>query len=382
MRRRKVAAYVLVGTLALPCALFSGCSCLEIPLGVETDELGLERSTFFETDDIGLVTDIVIGDFTANDGEEVAIAGSHGAVITDMAGKPLHQVSFVSPGPYYYVLRTGAQSLPQYAAIITIEQDVCGDEECPPLKALRIVGQDGATQFETPVHTYYERRAPGRSADYVGDDDVDELITATDTGVQVLSQGGEVVWESEPLWEGAVPYAIQDAYALFDPSKQMAAIIAIRIGDDAYDENGNVLIESSNGYWPVFVTGLPGEEPESQGLLDFRAYSNAQLIRLNGDVVRTLEWPDGLQSFGRGVGVRLSDDGPALYAVNTDFHDPFGGGRSSFIIFDEAGAVVYRETIAGASGGIAAFAKDDTGNTQRLLVGADGVVFEYELSQE
>ncbi len=101
------------------------------------------------------------------------------------------------------------------------------------------------------------------------------------------------------------------------------------------------------------------------------------LLDFNGNTVAQFDAPH-CASLGAAHGtlVQLSEDQPAYLAVVVDFQN---WNRSSLYVYDGKGVLVYQEIIGESCASVAAVPK--SGETEILLIGGTGSVWEYSLSE-
>ena len=327
----------------------------------------LSKSLFLEDRELGVVTDIVRGEFDVRSGLEIVIAGSRRSRIDESQGV----LVMADNGDRIKVIRFSETAL-----------------------NVRLVDVEGDGQFEfmdrgggwQPVSLFdhqgkmlwtYDPRRPAPNSMAAGDLDGDgilEFVVGLNAGggVHLLNRHGEKLWEQPDrnVWHVEVADTNQDGQPEIVHSNG-AGQLRVR------DAQGKILSQAKpsscfSGFticrWPTFQDkeyALFWSEEQKLLLLDF-----------DGKTVAQLEAPNSVQVWEiRGTPVRLKRDEPEYFAVILQLRGQWH--RSILYVYDSAGALVFQEIIGEECRPIAALPSDTPGE-EVLLIGGEGRVWQYK----
>ena len=317
----------------------------------------LTRRLLVESEHLGPVSDIRLGELDPSPGLELGIAGAEGAL-------------FLDPENGRIVAST---RLPRRGGHVMLV-DVDGDGESELLN--RGGGWQPVSLFDHSGNELWSFRS-GPNDLAAGDLDGDgalDFVIGTASSLRRLDRGGRQVWKRPDVnvWH-------------------------VEILDT--DGDGDHEIVHSNGRGMLLIRDAEGRVLESLpplGLETFslcpwpraadpahliawnRRHRDLRLIDLRGDVVKSLPAPGSRRIGGIwGTPVRFSDGGPRYLAVLLRMLARWN--RSILYLYDPGGTVVFHEVLDARGEAIAVLPAAREGD-QRLLVGGDGKVWEYTLA--
>lgn len=317
----------------------------------------LERSEYFQSSQIGIVTDIAPAQIDPN--PELAIVGNKGVVVLDETRSEKSSVRFDRRAQY----------------IVRI--DVEGDGVWEYLD--RGGGWGDVRLFDASGRTIWSYGGmSGVNSIASGDMDGDGVLEFAvgyngGGGVRLLDHASKQIWRKTGLnvWHIEVLDTDDDG-SLDIVHSNAAGEMTVR------NKDGTIMRKTSTAtYFSDFsLVHWPDADSERQFLLHSEDYTN-WVLNADGGVVAHFEAPLS-ESLGeaRGTPVRLAADESSYFAVAVNFTT---WERSVLYVYDPAQELVYQEIVPDNCAAIAAIDSEE-GDRERLLLGGDGVVLEYALA--
>jgi len=321
--------------------------------GVEKGGELLSKDVFWEGSGVGTVTDIAVGE----QGNTV-IAGSRGAVFVDDS-KVASPVAFAGRADHVDVI------------------DVEGDGVCEFMNRgswavpASLIDHQGKTVWR------YGEGTPGVDDMAAGDIDGDGELEFTvgfngGGGVHLVETDGQKVWRQSDsnVWHVEMVDTNDDG---------QLEIVHSNAGGEmkVRDGQGNVIQRSRP---PAYFSGFslcrwPGKKHREYALLSEEG--TIWVLDFDGKPAAELEAPDcGRLGHARGTPVRLKPGEGEYFAVVVEFRSR---EKSIVYVYSSDEELVYQEVLSEACASVAAMSSDESG-AERLLVGGEGKVWEYEIA--
>ena len=317
----------------------------------------LSTNVFVEDARLGSVTDIAMGELDPAPGEEVAVAGSVGALFLDAKANVKSAVTFSARAAHVDII------------------DVQSDGVCEFMNRgswgipASVMDHQGKTMWT------YGSTAPGvndmAAGDIDGDGSLEYVVGFNGAGgVHLLETNGTRVWRmpDSNVWH------VEMVDADGDGSPE---IVHSNAGGEmnVRDRQGNVITQARPG---PYLSGFslcrwPNAESSEYALVS--EDDVIWVFDFGGKTVTKLDAPRcGRLGLARAVPVKLRADEPEYFAVAVDLK---AARQAILYVHDASGALVYQEVLPESCASIAAAALDG-GPTEALLVGGDGKVLRYE----
>ncbi len=364
------AATLVLAAVLCGCASEDSLLPSDLEPGILEGEDLLTRRLVVGDRRLGPVTDMRAGKLDPAPGVELCIAGSGAALFTDLKGAVKASV----------VLQK--ERYPTYAHRIV---DADGDGTCEFLH----LTFDGVTLKDHSGKKLWSHDLRGggdcAAADLDGDGKLEFALGSSAGFVELLNHKGELLWRTKVG-------ATLDVEIARGPGPGLPLILCTSDNKIVHlNRAGKILSRRQTryrGYFGAFsVARYPGHNSKER-LLRFHK-DNICVMSLSGKtLVETLPSPSGYLPPLKTTPVRFQEDKPPYSAASGRYLCQGGrmfGLRATITVlyvFDSSGALVYHEVFESKEGGNAVLAiPDGASGREKLLVGGDGKVWEYTLTE-
>jgi hypothetical protein len=314
------------------------------------------RNTFYEDSRLREITDINIGELDPSPGLEIGIAGTRGAVLLDENHVAKAQIMF--------------HGLMSHVDIIDAE----GDGTCEFMNRGSWGNKPSLIDHKGNILWTYGGRMPGVDDMDAGDIDGDGQLEYAvgfngGGGVHLLDEHGKKQWNKSDrnVWHVEIVDTDGDGTVEIVHSNA-SGLLKVR------DKKGDVVSSSQPGsYMSKFsLCRWPSNGATQYALL--LGEETLWLVDFKGNTVAKLNAP-GCTNLreARGTPVKIKNDQPDYFSVvvSKQIWD-----RAILYIYNGDSSLVYQEVLPAACASIATMSSDD-GQTESLLVGGDGKVWQY-----
>jgi hypothetical protein len=324
-------------------------------VGVVTGAGVLSKSAFAQDGRVGTVTEIAMGEFDPSPGTEIGVAGSRGALFLDEQGNVKSAVTFSAPADHVDIIDADNDGICEFMNR--------GGPGVPP----SVIDHQG-----TAVWTYAGPTANDMAAGDIDGDGKLEYAVGCSASVHLLETDGTRVWQKPD--DGVSHVELVDADA--DGSLE---IVHSSAGGEMKlrDRDGNIMsrVPFAAASVAFSLCAWPGRGWPQHALVS--ADATIWIGALDGRIANALAAPQcGKGGHARGITARLKS-GPSEYAaVVVGFPNQ---DRAIVYVYDPNGTLVYHEVLPEPCPSIAAVSLGDS-ETEVLLVGGEGKVYQYELA--
>lgn len=387
--------------LAAVLLLWVGCSCEPGPARFDPEvilnEFGLVRTDTIDLASVGLVSDIVIGDYDPMPGDEIVVAGTKGATVLDRDFGIIRSIAFESSDSgFRYVTDVEGDGSPEFVSVSDVGDLVLEDATGAKLWTRNTAWDRGSVEF-----------AEGTFGDVDGDGDVEfviyvgefvdtieapinrEIVLLDHRGDQIIRFADDGVLDvflvdvvgTEALEIGASHSIPTKHWRFFDLAGQLVSEV--------------ILEPSMTGSVVDFIRGhmITDYDQAEQFFIQMDGKRDAgNIIDFAGNLRLDLEWPilhpfvfdpsitEAVEGFAARF-FRTEVGADASVAIVGKLPDrrviSYVPPRGELLVFDSTGELVYDEILDDRARGLLAMSADD--GTDDLVVGMDGELRIYSI---